>query len=85
MSESTATTLLLLVAVYLGAGLVFAVPFLARGASAIDDDAREGSWGFKLAILPGVCALWPLLVGRWRGRPSRLATPHERAAREGEA
>lgn len=85
MSESAATTLLLVLAAYLAAGLVFAVPFLARGAGAIDADAREGSWGFKLVVLPGVCALWPILLGRWRGRTSRFATPHERVAREREA
>lgn len=85
MSESLATALLLALAAYLAAGLVFAIPFLTRGAGAIDADAREGSWGFKLAVLPGVCALWPILLGRWRGGTSRRPTPHERAAREAEA
>ena len=28
--------------------------------------ADEGTWGFKVMISPGVVALWPLLLRRWR-------------------
>ncbi|GJM21606.1 MAG: hypothetical protein DHS20C15_15210 [Planctomycetota bacterium] len=57
--------------VYVALGLLFALAFVIAGAQRIDPDARGGSWGFKLAVLPGVCALWPLLALRWaRGRTS---------------
>ena len=46
-------------------GLAFALPFVWRGVDRIDPAAREGSLGFRLLILPGVAALWPLLLFRW--------------------
>lgn len=68
---------------YLLAGLLFAVPFVLRGVDRIDPLARAGSWGFRLIILPGVVALWPLLALRWwRGQgPPQQNDPHRRAAR----
>lgn len=52
--------------VYGAAGVVFAVPFASRGAGAIDPAAKRGTWGFRLLILPGVVALWPLMLAKWR-------------------
>jgi hypothetical protein len=52
-------------AVYVAAGLLFALPFVLRGVSRIDPVASTGTWGFRLIILPGVVALWPLLALRW--------------------
>ena len=72
-----------LAAVYLACGVVFAIPFLARGVAAIDPGAREGSWGFRLIVLPGVVVLWPLLLRRWlagRGEPPVESNAHRRAA-----
>ena len=77
-----ATWLVRLVGVYFACGILFAVPFLARGAAAIDPGAREGSWGFRWIVLPGVVALWPLLLRRWlagRGEPPLESTAHRRA------
>jgi hypothetical protein len=72
-----ATWLVMAASVYTGLGLLFAVAFVARGAARIDPQAEGGSWGFRLAILPGVVALWPLLARRWaRGLPP----PEERNA-----
>lgn len=68
---------------YLGCGLLFAIPCLARGLAAIDPGAREGSWGFRLIVLPGVIALWPLLLRRWlsgRSEPPVEENAHRRAA-----
>ena len=47
------------------AGALFAVPFLLRGVNQIDPVAREGTWGFRMIIAPGVVVLWPLLALRW--------------------
>lgn len=86
MSELLADLLVLLVEIYFGLGLLFAVPFVLRGAGAIDPTAREGTWGFRLLILPGSAALWPWLAWRWwRGAPRPVEdNPHRRAARSGE-
>ena len=67
---------------YLAAGVLFAVPFLLVGAGRLDADAREGTWGFRLLVLPGVVALWPLLARRWmRGDQAEERSPHRSAAR----
>lgn len=70
--------LLAVSAVYLAIGIVFAIPFAWRGAGRLDPAARDGSWGFRVCILPGVAALWPILAIRWaRGDHS---PPVERSA-----
>ena len=67
--------------VYLLVGLLFSVPFLLRGAAAIDPDAAEGSLGFKALVFPGVVALWPLLIGPWRRGERRVErSPHRDAS-----
>ncbi len=47
---------------YAGVGLSFAVPFVLFWSGRIDSAAQHGSWGFRLAILPGTIALWPLMA-----------------------
>jgi hypothetical protein len=47
---------------YCGLGIIFAAAFALRGASALDPVAREAGTGFRLMILPGAAALWPLLL-----------------------
>ena len=77
MAEAVARGLLALVAGYAALGAGFALAFAAVGAARIDPNARGASWGFRLAILPGVTALWPILLRRWlRGEPP----PNERNA-----
>jgi len=69
--------------VYVALGLVFAVGFALRGAARIDPDARGATWGFKLLIVPGSAALWPLLLVRWmraQGPPVEKS-PHRLGAR----
>jgi hypothetical protein len=53
---------------YVAAGAVFAVAFLTWGVSRIDPVARQGTLGFRLIILPGVMALWPVLLFKWSVR-----------------
>ncbi len=83
MSLFAATVVVSAIAVYLGFGLAFAIPFVFWGASRIDPVARESTWGFRLIVLPGVVALWPLLAWRWflgpQGTPSER-NPHRTAA-----
>jgi hypothetical protein len=79
-----ATVLLTLMAVYLGIGVLFGVPFVARLVNQMDPAAAAGTWGFRLLILPGVIALWPLVLLRLvrsNGAPPRERNAHRLAAR----
>jgi hypothetical protein len=78
-----AAALLLILGIYLVCGLAFAVPFVLVGAKRIDPHALHGSWGFRLLILPGAVALWPLLLKRWMGgtkEPPEECNAHRRLA-----
>ena len=68
---------------YLLAGVLFGIPFVLRGVARVDPVARKGTWGFRLVVLPGVIALWPLLLWRWVGgrQPPRERNAHRDAAR----
>lgn len=71
--------------IYTLLGVLFAIPFVWIGAGRIDPVAKEGTRGFRLLILPGAIALWPLLAKRWFGgisAPPEEHNPHRRAARE---
>jgi len=57
--------ILVIVAVYLFAGLVFAIPFVLKGVNKIDESAHESKWGFRIIIIPGTIVFWPLLLKRW--------------------
>ena len=50
---------------YAALGLVFAIAFLTQGVARIDEHAAGAGLGFRLLILPGVVALWPVLLNRW--------------------
>lgn len=60
-----AEAVVIALAVYGAAGTAFAVPFAMRGAGAIDPAAKGGTWGFRVLTLPGVVALWPLMLLKW--------------------
>ena len=47
------------------AGAVFAVAFVTMGIQRVDSVAVHAPLGFRLIVLPGVAALWPLLLVRW--------------------
>jgi hypothetical protein len=65
MNSFVAAALLILLGIYLGCGFLFAIPFSLAGARKIDPHANHGSWGFRLLIIPGAMAFWPLLLRRW--------------------
>jgi len=60
-----AQIILLVVAIYCSIGFVLAVCFVLFGASRVDPAARHASWGFRLLILPGSAALWPMVLTWW--------------------
>lgn len=64
-SIETVTAILQGAALYLAAGAVFALAFLLFGLTRIDHGAKGAGLGFRLMILPGLIALWPLMLIRW--------------------
>ena len=53
---------------WLSIGLIVGIPFVLFGVGRVDPDTK-GSWTFRPLILPGVAALWPLVLLWWiRGR-----------------
>lgn len=83
MSLGLARALLGVLAVYLAFGVAFALPFVLTWVDRIDPAARRGSWGFRLLILPGSVALWPVLLARLRrgSPPPEERNPHRDRAR----
>ena len=78
-----AAVFLILLGLYLACGLVFAIPFVLIGVQKIDPHAMHGSWGFRVLIVPGTMALWPLLLQRWAGgvhEPPGERNAHRRPA-----
>lgn len=53
------------VSLYAASGLIFAAAFLTAGIGRVDPASRGSGIGFRLIILPGVAALWPVLLTRW--------------------
>ncbi len=72
-----------LLGIYLAIGFLFAVPFAFFGAKKIDPSAVQGTWGFKVLIIPGAMIFWPLLMRRWfrNGQPPEECSAHRKAAR----
>lgn len=52
-------------AFYLAAGLIVGIPFVARGVNRVDRVAAHAPLRFRLLILPGCAALWPVLIVKW--------------------
>ena len=50
---------------YLGIGVLFAILFALRGVAVVDPVAKGGSVWFKLLLIPGATALWPVLLFKW--------------------
>jgi len=55
----------ILLEVYSAVGLLFAIAFVTVGISQVDPASKGSGVGFRLIILPGVAALWPLMLTRW--------------------
>lgn len=59
-----AQTIVWLLGIYLLVGLLFVPFFVTIAAGRIDPAVQQSTWGFRLIIMPGVIALWPLLLLR---------------------
>jgi hypothetical protein len=58
-------TLLILVAIYLLLGFAFAIAFVSKGITRIDEGAHGSKWGFRVITIPGVIVFWPFLLKKW--------------------
>jgi uncharacterized ion transporter superfamily protein YfcC len=79
MFETLVKTLVYALATYAGLGLGFAVPFVWLGVQRLDSEAQGSGIGFRLLILPGVAAFWPMFLYRWTRRiaePPVEKNPH---------
>lgn len=65
MNVLVATWIVRCVALYVALGLAVALPFALRGVDRIDPSARRAGLGFRVLVLPGSVALWPIVLRRW--------------------
>lgn len=59
------TILVNLFLLYMLIGLLFGIAFVIWGVTKIDEVAVGSSWRFRLIILPGTIAFWPVLLSKW--------------------
>ncbi len=79
MLETFANALVYTLAVYAAFGLLFAVTFVWLGVQRLDSEAQGSGIGFRMLILPGVAAFWPMFLYRWTRRivePPIETNPH---------
>lgn len=70
MSVLFSIWILALLGLYLALGACFALLFVTLGVGRVDPLAAQGTIGFRLLLIPGTAALWPILLRRWlRGSP----------------
>ena len=72
MAVDVATVVVVAAQAYLAIGAAFSIPFVLFFAQRLDPAVPGSTWGFRLMILPGAAALWPLLL-------LRVLRGHERA------
>lgn len=61
-----AALILGVLSLYMCVGAIFGIAFVWRGADRIDPATHGAPLTFRLLILPGAIALWPMLALRWR-------------------
>ena len=79
MFETLANIVVYALEIYTGLGLIFAVLFVWIGVQRLDSEAQGSGIAFRLLILPGVAAFWPMFLRRWtRGsvEPPVERNPH---------
>jgi hypothetical protein len=65
MFETSIQAVVFALIAYAGLGLAFAIAFVWFGVQRLDSQAQGAGPGFRLLILPGIAAFWPLFLYRW--------------------
>ena len=80
-----AQALLGVLALYVLAGTVVVVMLHARGLAQLDPTTSGAGWAFRAIITPGLVALWPWMLVKWRRivRQGRVGSAHAGAAGAG--
>ena len=79
MLEMVAKAFAYTLAGYAGLGLLFAMPFVWMRVQRLDSEAQGSGIVFRLLILPGIAAFWPMFLSRLiRGvtEPAVEKNPH---------
>ena len=65
--DMTAVTYLFLgfLGIYLIIGILFSTVILIKGLSSLDPNTKSSGVGFKIIIIPGLIAFWPILWRKW--------------------
>jgi hypothetical protein len=50
---------------YLFVGATCAAVFVSKGLQRIDGAAKDMPWMARLLVVPGLVALWPLMLAKW--------------------
>jgi len=77
--ERLANWLVVALLSYAGVGFLFSLAFVSAGVKRLDPEANGTKLGFRLIIIPGVIAFWPLLLKRWlsgASEPPGERNPH---------
>lgn len=81
MFEIIAAYFVYVLETYAGLGLIFAVVFVSIGVQHLDCETQGAGIAFRLLLLPGVAAFWPMFLYRWRrgiAEPPVEKNPHRR-------
>lgn len=63
--EAAVRGVLVVAGVYGAVGLLLLLPLHRFVLPALDASADGASWGFKVAVSPGLIALWPVILWKW--------------------
>ena len=80
MSPALATWIASGLAVYVAIGILYAAHAHWKGLDPSDPDVASGTLGFRIAVTPGLVALWPILMRRGL-RPAPENFIHDRRSR----
>ena len=64
------------IGIYFLVGFLFYLVFVFKWAAEMDENFQGSGFGFKLLILPGTLALWPVLFAKWK-KAKKLADNSE--------
>ncbi len=62
---SVINIILAIAAIYLTLGFIFAIAFVTKGVTKMDEGAHGTKWGFRIIIIPGTIIFWPFLLKKW--------------------